>query len=139
MKAFALLLVLDPPGHPDIIRGRHQNDIPSRQGKARRDARAFRSHGVLDDLYDHSLPDMNLFPYRRVLILLIMSAITKIEKRIFLLADVDEGRLHARQHILHSSLVDVADEMGMGRTLDPHFNQTVVLRQNHTRLFRRRV
>ncbi|MCY1411216.1 hypothetical protein D9M71_265980 [compost metagenome] len=49
-------------------------------------------------------------------------------------ADVDEGRLHARQHADHLALVDVADDAAALGALDVHFLQHTVFHHRHTRL-----
>ncbi|MOA17276.1 hypothetical protein D3C78_1375280 [compost metagenome] len=49
-------------------------------------------------------------------------------------ADVDEGRLHARQHPHHLALVDVADDAALLRALDMHLLQHAVFHHRHARL-----
>jgi hypothetical protein len=54
-------------------------------------------------------------------------------------ADVDEGRLHARQHARHLAQVDVADQPALERALDVQLLHRAVLDQRHAGLLRRPV
>src|SRR5690606_9792518 len=49
-------------------------------------------------------------------------------------ADIDEGRLHAGQDVLHPALVDVADDALRQRPLDEHVHQAAVLQDGAARL-----
>jgi hypothetical protein len=57
-----------------------------------------------------------------------------IQEGILLDADVHEGRLHARQHLAHLALVNVADEAAVLSPLDVVLHQLVVLQDGHMHL-----
>jgi hypothetical protein len=50
-----------------------------------------------------------------------------VEHGVAAAADVDEGGLHARQHVLHAAEVDVADERGLLAARDVVLDEHVVL------------
>jgi hypothetical protein len=54
-------------------------------------------------------------------------------------ADVDEGRLHARQHARHLAEIDVADEPALQRALQMQFLDRAVLDDRDARLLGRPV
>ena len=54
-------------------------------------------------------------------------------------ADLDEGRLHARQHALDLAQIDVADDAAAGFALDVQFLHHVVFEHGHPRFLRRDV
>ena len=56
-----------------------------------------------------------------------------VEEGVLLQADVDEGRLHAGQHVGHLAEVDVADDAALG-PLDVEFDEFAVLEHRDTRL-----
>ena len=58
-----------------------------------------------------------------------------VEERVLLEADVDEGRLHARQHVPHAGEVHVADDRALG-ALEVELDQPAVLEHADTRLGR---
>ncbi|MNT38204.1 hypothetical protein D3C72_1743890 [compost metagenome] len=60
-----------------------------------------------------------------------------VDERRAVQADVDERRLHPRQHPYHLALVDVADYAAALRALDMHLLQHTVLDYRHARLHRR--
>ena len=57
-----------------------------------------------------------------------------VEEAVALEADVDEGRLHAGQHLRDPALVDVADDAPIALALDEDLRQLVVLEDGHTGL-----
>ena len=54
-----------------------------------------------------------------------------MQKRVFLEADVDEHRLQAHLDVLDFSLVDAADNIARGVTLDAVFFQSAILEQGN--------
>ena len=57
-----------------------------------------------------------------------------VEEAVALEADVDERRLHPRQHLRHASLVDVADDAPLALALDEDLGHQVILENGHHRL-----
>ena len=53
--------------------------------------------------------------------------------------DVDEGRLHARQHARHLAKVDVADQATLQRALDVQLLHRAAFDDGHARFLRRPV
>jgi hypothetical protein len=51
-------------------------------------------------------------------------------------ADLQEGRLHARQHARHEALVEVADQPAPAGALDEHLLQRTVVQQRRAALAR---
>jgi len=58
---------------------------------------------------------------------------TGVEHGVAAAADVDERRLHARQHVLHAAEVDVADQGGLGLPGDVVLDEHAVLDRTRTR------
>ena len=56
------------------------------------------------------------------------------QEAVALQPDVDEGRVHARQHVLHPALVDVAHQRLPVRTLQVHLRRPAVLEHGDPRL-----
>ena len=57
-----------------------------------------------------------------------------VEERVALEPDVDEGRLHPREHLGDPSLVDVADDAALILALDEDFDDLIVLENGHARI-----
>ena len=54
-----------------------------------------------------------------------------VEEAVALEAEVDEGRLHAGQHLGHPAFVDVADDAAVALALDENLRDQVVLENGH--------
>ena len=67
----------------------------------------------------------------RLLVLVRLEQVGGVEERALLLADVDEGRLDARQHRLDPTQVDVADRAAMVGPVHQQLDQTVVFQDGH--------
>ena len=57
-QAAALLLVADAAADADVIDGRHEDEVPAGNGDVRGDARALGADGILRDLHQHFLADL---------------------------------------------------------------------------------
>ena len=55
-----------------------------------------------------------------------------VEEAVALEAEVDEGRLHARQDLRHAALVDIADDAAIALALDEDLGDQIVLENGHT-------
>ena len=56
-----------------------------------------------------------------------------VQEPVALEADVDEGRLHAGQHLRHTPFVDVADDAALAFALDENFCDEIVFEDGHHR------
>ena len=61
-----------------------------------------------------------------------------VQERVALEPDVDEGRLHPRKHLGHSSFVDVANDAALILAFDENFDDLIVLENRHARVVARR-
>ena len=62
-----------------------------------------------------------------------------VEKRVAVETDRDERRLHAGQHPVHASEIDVADQTAVAAALVKDLDDTTVFRQRHAGFGRRDV
>src|SRR5262249_35283611 len=106
----------DAPRQRDTALVRHQHQQSPRNRHVRGQARALLSDGILDHLHDdlfafaHALADLG----RAVVIEAEQSGkaarLARAEKAGAIVADVDERRLHAGKHTLHTTEDDIADQ-----------------------------
>ena len=89
---------------------------------------------ILDDLDGQVLSDVDFLMWQHESLRRVMrQAVADVEERVLLLADVDESRLHAREDVLHMSLVDIADEVRVRGALHLHALEFPVLNARHAR------
>ena len=96
-------------GHRTV---RHVHEVAARQRHLRGEPGALVPDRILGDLHEHRLPAAQRVLDAAGLVLLqpggVPVDLTGVEHGVAALADVDERRLHARQHVLHPAEVDVA-------------------------------
>ena len=94
----------------EVLVGR-EHEEPARQGDLGGEARALATHGVLRDLHHDGLARLqHLLDAGRAAFEILGGVVdlAGVQHAVATAADVDEGRLHARQHVLHPAQVDVA-------------------------------
>ena len=105
------LLVGEPAADArEVLVGR-EHEEPPRQGDLGREARTLATHRVLRDLHHDGLARLqHLLDAGRVAFQVLGGIVdlAGVQHAVATAADVDEGRLHARQHVLHPAQVDVA-------------------------------
>src|SRR5581483_10697664 len=122
--AQTLALVVGQPLRDAVRRRvRDEDDEASRQRHLLREARTLGADGVLRDLAQDALlrSEQLLDAGLRTALLDVFGVVlhvAAVQHRVLRRADVDEGRLHARQHVLHLAEVDVAVDLAdvVGRT-----------------------
>ena len=111
----------------DVVVLRQEHQQAAGDADLRREARALGADGVLEDLHHQGLAFVQaLFNGRGVvgrpdtapLARVLAVQVGHVQKRCTLQADVNEGRLHARQHARHAPRVDVTDQAALQRALD---------------------
>jgi hypothetical protein len=98
--------------------------------------RALGAHRVLGDLDQDGLTGLEHLLDLAVLALGAEGVpvdLAGVEHGVAAAADVDEGRLHRGQHVLHPAEVDVADQRGRGVPVDVVLDQDVVLEHRDLR------
>ena len=100
-----LMPVIEPLGHVDQVAAR-QRDLAGQPG-------ALVADRVLGDLHEHRVAGLQRVldaPGLAVEAGGVPVDLAGVEHGVAALADVDERRLHGRQHVLHLAEVDVADQ-----------------------------
>ncbi len=108
----------------------HVHQVAAGQRHLRGQSGALVADGILADLHD----DVVTGP-ERLLDLAVGTAqpgglpvdLAGVEHAVAAAADIDERRLHRRQHVLHDAQVDVADQGGRGRAGDKVLHDDAVL------------
>jgi hypothetical protein len=146
----ALLLVHDLARDADVLHGRHEDDVATRQRRVGGDARALLSERLLEDLDEDVLAlaqevfygcgpmaaaDGLLLGGEQVLVQP-LEDVGDVQERVTFQADVDEGGLHPRKHAGDAARVDVADAP-VALPLDEDLGQEAVLEERRLRLLRR--
>ena len=116
--------------HAGHAAGRHEHQKTPGERDLRSQASALVADRILGDLHEHRIArferqlDAARLPFEagRVPVHL-----TGIQHAVAGLADVDERRLHARQHVLHTAEVDVADRGDLLDVGDVMLDEHVVL------------
>src|SRR5690606_13868369 len=118
-RAQALALVVGQPlGDAVGAAVGDQHDEPARQRHLLGEAGTLVGDGVLRDLTDDGLAglqhllDAGLLALRLDVVGVVLD-VAPVEHRVLRRADVDERRLHARQHVLDLAEVDVAVDLGL--------------------------
>src|SRR5690606_38070392 len=111
-RALVLGQLARDAGHPAA---RHVHEVAAGEGDLARQARALVADRLLRHLHEHRVAGLQrlLDPARLALEPgRVPVDLARVEDGVAALADVDEGGLHARQHVLHAAEIDVA---GHGR------------------------
>ena len=123
-------LVGEPAADPlQILVGREDQE-PAREAEVGGEPRALPAHRVLRDLDHDGLTGLEqlLDPRRAALdVLRRVVHLARVEDPVPAAADVDEGRLHPGEHVLHAAEVDVADHRGRARPGHVVLDQNVLL------------
>ena len=82
---------------------------------------------------------MQLVARLAVVVLEVLDDVGDVEEGVALQAEVDEGRLHAREHLGDAPFVDVADDGAVARPLDPQLDDLALVEDGDARLVLRRV
>ncbi len=153
-QALLLLFVLDAPRDADVIDRRHEHEVASRQGDVRGDAGALGADRLLGHLHQDLLTLLQqLLDMRQLLFLLgqvlrrsrraiaavgelldrldLVEHVGDVKKGGLLQADIDEGRLHPRQHADDPPLVNVAHDSAISTALDVELGDVAALQQRH--------
>jgi hypothetical protein len=145
-QAPALALARDPPRDADVAHRRHEHDVAPGQRDVRGDPRALARDRVLHDLDEdllagaHELGDVEVLAAapRDALVVVLDGRgrarrrggdVARVQERGLVLADVDEGGLHAGEHAQDLALVHVAHGPALALALDVELGQDPVLDQ----------
>ncbi|MMZ61354.1 hypothetical protein D1872_235000 [compost metagenome] len=135
LQAVALLLPADLLRYRHVTGRRHVYQPPSRERIVRRHPRALVADRLSDNLDDEFLTRTNQIGDRRFRLRLLfqvgMQQIINIKKGVFLMANVDKSRLHARNHVHYFSLKKTAHEPSLLRSLSCVFHQLILFQQRH--------
>ncbi|MCY1400617.1 hypothetical protein D9M71_157120 [compost metagenome] len=137
LEALALGFVFDFQGNADVAGARHVHQVPRRNRKLRGQPGPFGANRILGDLDHQALALMHQGAdgfHRRPLA---HGDFRGMNERRAIQANIDEGRLHARQHPHDLALVDIADDPAPLGALDMHFLQNTVFYHCHARFHRR--
>ncbi len=114
-----------------------------------REPRALRAERLLENLHEHLLAlahevaDVGLASRGHGLVAVARDGGTRdvrsVQERRPFEAELDERRLHSRQHARHLSLIDIADQAAPAGALDQDFLQHTALDERRADLARRRV
>ena len=157
-QARALLARLDLARDADVIHRRHEHEEAAGHRDVRREAGALGAERLLDDLDEDLLAfleqvlDLGLRPALAVallgaallggvLVALLellellerVDDVGDVEEAVALEAEVDEGGLHAGQHLRDPALVDVADDAARALAFDEDFGDEIVFENGHDR------
>ena len=143
-QVLALFLVLDALGDADMRFLRQINEEAPGDADLRGQPGAFGADRIFHDLHDEILPfrEQSLDGRggaRAPVILPVAPDVRDVQKRRALAADLDESRLHARQHANDASHIDVTHEPARGSALDVQLVGRAVLDHCDARLLRRHV
>src|SRR5690606_5435397 len=135
LQARALLLgqLARDARHPGA---RDEHEVAARERDLRGQASTLVPDRVLGDLHEHRVARLERGLDATRLALEARSVpvdLARVQHRVAALADVDEGRLHARQHVLHAAEVDVADHRGLRRARDVVLGEHAVLEHRDLR------
>ncbi|MNO70338.1 hypothetical protein D3C76_612170 [compost metagenome] len=131
LEALTLGFILDLEGNAHMAAARHVHQVARRDRQLGGQARALGADRVLGHLHHQGLSLVHQggdVLYRRAFAL---GYFRGMDERRALQADVDEGRLHARQDTHHLALVDIADDAAALGALDVHFLQHPVFHHRH--------
>ena len=113
---------------------RHVDQVAGRDRQLRGQACALGANGILGDLHHQALALMHQCIDRLDGVAFAAGYLRGMNESGAIQPDVDEGRLHTRQHPHHLALVDVANDAAALGALDVHLLQDTVLHHRHPRL-----
>ncbi len=135
----ALGLVLDALRDADVRVLRQIDQHASGQAHLRRQARSLGADRILDDLHQHGGTFMDQSLDRRRLLLRelpVFPDVSHVQEGRAFETDVDERRLHARQHARDAPEKDVADQPAQRAALDVQFLNDARIQYGDPRLLR---
>ena len=138
-QAPPLLLLFDAAADAHVVHRGHEHQRPARQGDVGGDPGALGAHGVLGHLDQDVLARLQQIPdlpgLRELLQLVVLipgeEHVPGVEEGVLLEADVHEGRLHARQHVLDLAEVDVPHQSFRPVLLHVEFHRGAVLHHRY--------
>src|SRR5262249_38995851 len=122
--------VLEPARDAEPVAVRDVDDEAAGQRDLGREPRALRLHRVLDGLDEDRLAALDqVLDLARAAAALELGAddLVDVEEAVLLEADLDERRLHPRQHVVDGAEVDVAGDRAALGTLEVDLGDDVVL------------
>jgi len=141
-QVLALDLVLDALRDADVRILGEIDQQPPGDRRLRGKPRALAADGVLHDLHQQRLPfgeDLLDGALRLAVGRTRRPDVGDVEERRARQPDLDEGRLHSREHAAHAAQIDVADQPAAGRALDVQLLHRALLGHRHPRFLRRDV
>ncbi len=140
-QILALGFVFDALRDADVRILRQVHQHPSGEAHLRRQPRAFGADRILHHLHDDRLPfGEDLLDRARIAAVLPrFPDVGDVQERRALQADLDEGRLHARQHPRDHAAIDIAHQSAPVRTLDVQFLRHARVDDGDARFLRRDV
>ena len=141
LEPMPLVLFLDTRRHARMRLERQQHQIARRHRQQGRQPGALGAERILENLHEHVLALAQQLADRRLHQRLTAGVLRRhhvghVQERGALQPDLDEGRLHARQHTLHPALVDVADQPVARGALDVDLLRGPVLDEGHAGFLR---
>ncbi len=114
------LVVTQTLGYPEGVGVGHEHGEATGEGDLLSQSGPLCPDGVLGDLAEDRLsgakhvfdPGLGTFVPAALNVVAVIADVAPVQDRIFRDADVDEGRLHAWQHILDPAPIDVAVDLG---------------------------
>ena len=141
-QGLALGLVLDALRDADVLFLRQKHQQPAGDGNLRGQPRALGADRVLEHLHDDvlALAENALDrPHFLAAAVPFFPDVGDVEEGGAFEADIDEGRLHARQDAGDAAEIDVADDAAAVGALDVQFLHHALLHQGDPRLLRGKV
>ncbi len=137
----ALGLVFDALRDADVRFLRQVDQQPSGNAHLSGKPRALGADRILDDLHQQLLAVVQDAFDRLglVLVLAVAPDVGDVQERRAVQPDLDEGRLHSRQHPAYFAEVDVADQAAAADALDVQFLDHALLHHRNPRFLRRDV
>lgn len=133
--------------HANVFVLRQMHKQAPRNADLRRQTCALGADGVLDDLHHNGLTFKHLVLNRlerlvlardhgRVAAFMALPHIGHMQEGGTLQANVDKGRLHARQHTRDFAQIDIAHQATLQRAFDVQLLHSALLYHSHTRFLR---
>ena len=134
-------LVLDPLRDADVRVLRQVDQQAPRDRDLCRQPRALGADRILDHLHHQrlALGEDSLYRFRLRAILALLPDVGHVQERGALQADLDERRLHSRQHARHLADIDISDHAARLGALDVQLLDDAARDHGDTRLLRRHV
>ena len=142
-QILALGFVLDALRDADVRVLRQEHQQPTGQAHLGRQARALGADRVLDHLHQQGLAlvqdALDRLAVVAVAVLAMLPDVGDVQERGAFEADLDERRLHARQHACDLAQVNIADQAARARALHVQLLDHALLEHRHPRFLRRHV